>query len=104
MQATIREDFAGCTVLTIAHRLLTIIDFDRIMVMDDGKLVEFDSPHNLLSNENSILSGMVAETGPGMANHLKDIAARAASGNKLSADDFARLLEEERQRADSTTA
>ena len=48
IQATIRKEFAGSSVLTIAHRLNTIMDYDRIMVLDKGELREFDKPHELL--------------------------------------------------------
>ena len=48
IQSTIRTAFKDCTVLTIAHRLNTIIDSDRIMVLDAGQLVEFGSPAALL--------------------------------------------------------
>ena len=48
IQETIRREFAESTVLTIAHRLNTIMDYDRIMVLDKGELREYDSPGNLL--------------------------------------------------------
>ncbi|XP_028278726.1 ATP-binding cassette sub-family C member 2 isoform X2 [Parambassis ranga] len=48
IQNTIRKEFSHCTVLTIAHRLNTIMDSSRVMVLHDGKIVEFDSPNNLL--------------------------------------------------------
>jgi ABC-type multidrug transport system fused ATPase/permease subunit len=48
IQATIRAAFADCTVLTIAHRLHTIIDSDRILVLQAGQLAEMDAPTALL--------------------------------------------------------
>ncbi|KAJ1858822.1 hypothetical protein LPJ73_001864 [Coemansia sp. RSA 2703] len=59
MQAVIRNKFSDCTVLTIAHRLNTVMDSDRILVMDRGQIAEFDSPKNLLSNKNSHFSQLV---------------------------------------------
>jgi ABC-type multidrug transport system fused ATPase/permease subunit len=54
LQKTLRTEFADCTTITIAHRLATIMDSDRVMVLEAGTLKEFDSPANLLSNPNSI--------------------------------------------------
>ncbi|KAH9902650.1 P-loop containing nucleoside triphosphate hydrolase protein [Cubamyces lactineus] len=48
IQRTIREEFAGAIVITIAHRLRTVLDYDRIMVLSAGEIVEFDSPSVLL--------------------------------------------------------
>uniref|UniRef100_A0AAR2J8R4 ABC-type glutathione-S-conjugate transporter n=1 Tax=Pygocentrus nattereri TaxID=42514 RepID=A0AAR2J8R4_PYGNA len=51
IQTTIRREFAHCTVLTIAHRINTILDSSRVMVLDAGKIVEFDSPATLLQKQ-----------------------------------------------------
>jgi len=61
VQEAIRREFNTCTVLTIAHRLNTIMDYSRILVLDDGHLVEFDTPHNLLQNRNSVFHNLVKE-------------------------------------------
>lgn len=53
IQATIRQQFAGATVLTIAHRLNTIMDSTRVLVLDQGKVAEFDSPAHLLGDRRS---------------------------------------------------
>uniref|UniRef100_A0A8C3LI24 Canalicular multispecific organic anion transporter 1 n=1 Tax=Chrysolophus pictus TaxID=9089 RepID=A0A8C3LI24_CHRPC len=62
IQTTIRSAFADCTVLTIAHRLHTIMDSNRVMVMHAGKIVEFDSPEKLLQKQ-SIFSAMAKDAG-----------------------------------------
>jgi len=71
IQKTVREAFTHCTRLTIAHRLNTIIDSDRILVLDKGSLVEYDSPKNLVMNEKSVFLSMINETGPANAEALK---------------------------------
>lgn len=50
---TIRNEFSESTLLVIAHRLRTIVDFDKVMVLDKGELLEFDSPANLIQDPNS---------------------------------------------------
>jgi len=63
IQNTIRTKFKTCTVLTIAHRLNTVIDSDKILVMDAGSVVEFDHPYTLLKNNNGFFYKMVNQTG-----------------------------------------
>lgn len=53
LQTTIRSEFSKCTIVTIAHRLNTVIDYDRIILLDNGQIAEFDSPKKLLSNPDS---------------------------------------------------
>ncbi|OKL62025.1 hypothetical protein UA08_02529 [Talaromyces atroroseus] len=53
MQRVIREKFGNCTILAVAHRLDTIMDFDRVALMHDGELVELDSPQALLSRNSA---------------------------------------------------
>ncbi|CAL1542108.1 unnamed protein product [Lymnaea stagnalis] len=63
IQNTIRAEFSGCTIITIAHRLNTVLDYDRIMVLDKGTVSEFDTPKNLLSRPDSIFYSMAAQAG-----------------------------------------
>ncbi|XP_056106276.1 ATP-binding cassette sub-family C member 5 [Rhinichthys klamathensis goyatoka] len=59
IQDTIRSSFSGCTTLVIAHRLNTVLNCNRIMVLDQGQILEFDTPSNLLANENSCFHAMM---------------------------------------------
>ncbi|XP_048247853.1 ATP-binding cassette sub-family C member 4-like isoform X3 [Haliotis rufescens] len=77
IQATIRDKFRHCTVLTIAHRLHTIMDSDRVLVMDDGKIIDFDEPHLLLEKGEGHFYQMVQQTGKTEAEHLIEIAETA---------------------------
>uniref|UniRef100_A0A8C7CGD0 Uncharacterized protein n=1 Tax=Oncorhynchus kisutch TaxID=8019 RepID=A0A8C7CGD0_ONCKI len=56
IQKTIRREFSHCTVLTIAHRLHSILDSSRVMVLDAGKIVEFDSPSTLFNKQGHFYS------------------------------------------------
>lgn len=66
-----------CTVLTIAHRLNTIMDSDKVIVMEAGRMVEYDHPHILLQQNNGYFTKMVAETGRSMEMHLRQAAKEA---------------------------
>ncbi|KAF8339574.1 uncharacterized protein EI90DRAFT_3151078 [Cantharellus anzutake] len=63
IQEAIREEFKDSILITIAHRLRTVIDYDRIMVIEAGQIAEFDSPKNLLKNGNGIFYSMCKKTG-----------------------------------------
>ncbi|KAK8931125.1 ABC transporter C family member 2 [Platanthera zijinensis] len=73
IQKTIREEFKSCTMLVIAHRLNTIIDCDKILLLHSGKVLEFGTPEDLLSNEESAFSKMVESTGAANAQYLRNL-------------------------------
>merc|ERR1712194_272726 len=60
IQTTIRQSFKNCTIITIAHRVNTIMDSTKILVMDNGTVGEFDSPQKLLKNKDSLFSHIVS--------------------------------------------
>ncbi|RYQ86554.1 hypothetical protein Ahy_B10g106219 isoform D [Arachis hypogaea] len=70
IQKTIRQEFQSCTMLIIAHRLNTVIDCNRILLLDSGRVLEYDSPDKLLSNEASAFYKMVQSTGAANAEYL----------------------------------
>ena len=59
IQETIREQFSFATCLTVAHRLNTILDSDKVLVMEQGQVAEFDTPKALLSNSSSMFFSLV---------------------------------------------
>ena len=61
IQKTIRSEFKDCTVITIAHRLNTILDSDFIAVLSDGTVVEYDKPSTLLNRKDSALRSMAKD-------------------------------------------
>ncbi|XP_024046310.1 ABC transporter C family member 2 isoform X2 [Citrus clementina] len=83
IQKTIREEFKSCTMLIIAHRLNTIIDCDQILLLDSGRVLEYDTPEELLSNEGSSFSKMVQSTGAANAQYLRSLVLGGEAENKL---------------------
>jgi ATP-binding cassette subfamily C (CFTR/MRP) protein 4 len=84
IQNTIREKFADCTVLTIAHRLHTVMDSDKILVMSAGCVEEFDHPYALLKKEGGILHNLVQTTGKTTALNLENIAKEVSQASTRS--------------------
>lgn len=77
IQQTIRKRFQGCTVITIAHRLNTIIDSDRVLVLDAGQVTEFNEPYVMLQQPASLFRKLVKQTGHMMSRQLKTLAEEA---------------------------
>jgi len=86
IQATIRDCFDHCTVLTIAHRLNSIIDSDTVLVLDNGLLVEADAPAALLRQPESFFAKLVQATSPGSAASLRAQAEAAEAAKALKQD------------------
>ncbi|KAK5230671.1 hypothetical protein LTR47_007525 [Exophiala xenobiotica] len=63
IQRSIREEFTDSTLIVIAHRLSTIVDFDRILVLGEGKVLEYDEPRNLMAKEGGVFKDMVEMSG-----------------------------------------
>ncbi|XP_017863871.1 PREDICTED: probable multidrug resistance-associated protein lethal(2)03659 [Drosophila arizonae] len=82
IQNTIRNKFKECTVLTIAHRLHTVMDSDKVLVMDAGRAVEFASPFELLTvSEKKVFHSMVKQTGDATFDALLKVAQKAHEDN-----------------------
>ncbi|KAJ9111103.1 hypothetical protein QFC19_001302 [Naganishia cerealis] len=76
IQQAIRTEFADACVITIAHRLDTVIDYDRLMVLSDGKIVEFDTPWALIQKEGGAFRSFCEQSG--RFNELYQVAQKAA--------------------------
>jgi len=63
IQATIREEFTESLLVTVAHRLRTVIDYDRLIVLDKGQIAEFDTPWDLLQKGDGIFRNMCLKSG-----------------------------------------
>ncbi|KAF9391917.1 hypothetical protein CPB97_005044 [Podila verticillata] len=63
IQRALRREFSNCTVLTIAHRINTIMDSDKILVLDQGRVAEYDSPQALLQKQDGLFHSLAVESG-----------------------------------------
>ncbi|XP_053965136.1 probable multidrug resistance-associated protein lethal(2)03659 [Anastrepha ludens] len=82
IQLTIRSKFKNCTVLTIAHRLHTVMDSDKVLVMDAGRAVEFGAPFELLTvSKTKVFYGMVKQAGNSTFDNLLMVAQKAHEEN-----------------------
>ncbi|WOO78778.1 ATP-dependent bile acid permease [Vanrija pseudolonga] len=80
LQAAIRSEFKESTLITIAHRLSSVIDYDRLLVLADGGVAEFDTPINLLRQDTSLFKTLCEKTGK-----FKDLYAAAEQKEKKDA-------------------
>jgi len=71
LQKALKETFQDSTIISVAHRLDTVINYDRILVLGDGKVLEFGAPKDLVSKEDGHFAAMVNSTGESMANILR---------------------------------
>ena len=58
IQSMVKDKLKDCTLISVAHRLHTIMESDKVLVLDGGKLIEEDSPRNLIEKSNGIFAGM----------------------------------------------
>lgn len=71
LQEAISKSFAAATIIAVAHRLDTVIEYDKILVLESGKVLEFGSPRALLENDDGYFTSMVNDTGDEMSKELR---------------------------------
>ncbi|GAA5796465.1 hypothetical protein HPULCUR_001837 [Helicostylum pulchrum] len=93
IQTTIREEFTNSTLLCIAHRLRTIIDYDRVLVLDQGHVVEYDTPYNLITGTQGkgVFKSMCEKSGEFEALLQMATDAHGQETEQLAADNHTQL-------------
>ncbi|KAF9973091.1 Multidrug resistance-associated protein 1 [Actinomortierella ambigua] len=102
IQNTIKAEFKDCTVLTIAHRLNTIIESDKVLVMDGGVVAEFGDPHQLLQSKKGIFAELVSHAGEAASKKLAEMARESHIVRNAGVDTVKE--EKEREQAAVTAA
>jgi ATP-binding cassette subfamily C (CFTR/MRP) protein 4 len=74
LQEAVAKSFRDATIIAVAHRLDTVIDYDKILVLGAGAVLEYGSPHELIEKVNGAFSSMVDDTGDEMSKLLRSIA------------------------------
>jgi ABC-type multidrug transport system ATPase subunit len=92
IQETLRTEFSERTLVAVAHRLHTIIEADRVLVMEKGKAVEYGAPAQLLEDQQGHFTGMVRETGDATEKFLRSMAAGDISAHRELQDAAAAAL------------
>ena len=87
IQRTVRDAFADCTVLTIAHRLNTIMDSDKVAFLEAGALAEFGEPADLLKDKTGLFTKLVEQSGKKNSEHLIGLS-NAAKERRQSAQNL----------------
>jgi len=96
IQEMVKQNFDDVTIITVAHRLQTIMDYDRVMVFDHGNLMESDTPYSLIEREDSIFHSLVEQSG--CAEELKRIAKDKAMGvNDKKSDSSSSLIASDKE-------
>lgn len=85
LQEALDDNFSDGTILTVAHRLDTVIESDYILVLDKGQVIDFGSPADLVRKKGGAFGSMVMDTGEGMAKSLRQSAFRKERESQLDA-------------------
>ncbi|KAJ8716037.1 hypothetical protein PYW08_013322 [Mythimna loreyi] len=83
IQKYIHRHFSDCTVIKVAHRLQTVADCDRIIVMEAGQIIECGHPHELLQDVDGPFTKMVNKLGPASEQSLRELASKAYSERNI---------------------